>query len=397
MTLPPSGDSKPSASDAVPEVGAASNAYAQAGVDTAAGDRAVELMKAAVQSTQGPQTMEALGGFAGLWDAGELRAYRHPVLATATDGVGTKVAIAQAMDIHHTVGRDLVAMVVDDVVVCGAKPLFMTDYIATGHVVPATIAAIVEGVAAGCQDTDTTLLGGETAEHPGTMAPDEYDLAGAAVGVVEKDCLLGAQRVQQGDVVIGLASSGLHSNGFSLVRAVVKQLGWALDRPVPDFGRTLGEELLEPTRLYARVCVTLGQRLGTGLHALSHVTGGGMAANLARVMPKHLGAVVSRAAWPIQPVFQWLHQAGQISWLDLEHTVNLGIGMVAVVAQASANEALDLLAGAGQQAVPIGEVGITPDLQQQYQVHGANPADWIAGAKGVKGGSVLLVDHYTEG
>ena len=383
--------------DAGPCQAVPADAYARAGVDTAAGDKAVELMKAAVQRTQAPEAMAALGGFAGLWDAGDLRSYHHPVLATSTDGVGTKLAIAQAMDIHNTIGRDLVAMVVDDLVVCGAKPLFMTDYIATGRVDPAKIAAIVEGVAAGCVATGTTLIGGETAEHPGTMAPDEYDLAGAAVGVVEKDRLLGAKRVSQGDVVIGLASSGLHSNGFSLVRAVVEELGWDLQRPVPEFGRTLGEELLEPTQLYTGVCLTLIERLGADLHAFSHVTGGGLAANLARVMPQHLGAVISRAAWPVPPVFQVLHQAGQVAWRDLERSVNLGIGMVAVVAQSAANQALNELAQEGVLAAPIGQVNITPDLQQEYQLRGATADDLIKGTKGVMGGQVLLVDTYNLG
>ena len=217
--------------------------YADAGVDVEAGDKAVELMKASVRRAQRPEVLGGLGGFAGLFDASALATMTRPVLATSTDGVGTKVAIAQAMDKHDTIGFDLVGMVVDDIVVCGAEPLFMTDYIATGKVVPERIAAIVSGIAAGCQRAGVALIGGETAEHPGLLEPDEYDCAGAATGVVEYADILGPHRVAAGDVVLAFASSGLHSNGYSLVRKVFATAGWALDRQVAEFGRTLGEEL----------------------------------------------------------------------------------------------------------------------------------------------------------
>jgi len=351
-------------------------------------------MKASIARTQGRQVLAGLGGFAGLWDAAELRDYQHPVLATSTDGVGTKLAIAQALDRHSTIGLDLVAMVVDDLVVCGAKPLFMTDYIACGRVQPAKIAAIVEGIALGCELTGTALVSGETAEHPGVMAPDEYDIAGAAVGVVEKANLLGAHRVAQGDQVIGLASSGLHSNGYSLVRAIVQQLDWPWDKLVAEFGRTLGEELLEPTRLYTKACLSLAESLGADLHAFSHVTGGGLAANLARIVPLELGAIVSRAAWQVPPVFQVLHQAGRVPWGDLEQTLNLGIGMVAVVAAPALAGALDLLAQAGQPAVPIGQIVATGELAGEYGARTATSADLTQGTKGQDGGQVLLVDAY---
>ncbi|MDR1188259.1 MAG: phosphoribosylformylglycinamidine cyclo-ligase [Bifidobacteriaceae bacterium] len=370
------------------------DAYARAGVDVAAGDRAVELMRASVRSTLGPEALTGLGGFAGLWDAEALKGYDHPVLAASTDGVGTKLVIAQAMGIHNTVGFDLVGMVVDDLVVTGAKPLFMTDYIATGQVDPARIAALVSGIAAACEATGTALIGGETAEHPGVLGPDEYDLAGAGVGVVERSAMLGPERVRQGDVILGLASSGLHSNGFSLVRAVVKDLGWAWDRPVAEFGRSLGEELLEPTRLYARSVLSLADRLGPDLHALAHITGGGLAANLARTLPPKFGAVVSRAAWPVPPVFQVLHSAGQVSWADLESALNLGIGMVAVVSEPCLSEAQAALAAAGEQAVPIGRVALLADVQSEATDRGASPGDLTCGTKGVEGGTVLLIDGY---
>ncbi|MBN9376620.1 MAG: phosphoribosylformylglycinamidine cyclo-ligase, partial [Cellulomonas sp.] len=264
--------------------GAAPLTYASAGVDTEAGDRAVELMKDAVRATHGPQVLGGVGGFAGMFDASALTAYRRPLLATSTDGVGTKVAIAQAMDVHDTIGFDLVGMVVDDIAVVGARPLFMTDYIACGRVVPERIADIVRGIAAACSVAGCALVGGETAEHPGLLGPDEYDVAGAVTGVVEADDLLGPDRVRDGDVLVALASSGLHSNGYSLVRSVVARSGWALDRHVEELGRTLGEELLTPTRVYAADCRALAAAVPGGVHAFTHVTGGGLAANLARVL-----------------------------------------------------------------------------------------------------------------
>ncbi|MGB4137509.1 MAG: phosphoribosylformylglycinamidine cyclo-ligase, partial [Microbacterium sp.] len=265
------------------------NPYTEAGVDTAAGDLAVELMKSSVRATHGPEVIGGVGGFAGLFDASALRSYRHPLLATSTDGVGTKVAIAQAIDKHDTIGQDLVGMVVDDIVVVGAKPLFMTDYIACGKVVPERIADIVRGIADACRATGTALVGGETAEHPGLLGVDDYDVAGAATGAVEADSVLGAERVREGDAIIALGSSGLHSNGYSLVRHILAGAGIGYGDRSADLGTTWGEALLEPTRLYTlpllRLITALGGGRGEGgVHALSHVTGGGIAANLARVL-----------------------------------------------------------------------------------------------------------------
>ncbi|MDQ1643380.1 MAG: phosphoribosylformylglycinamidine cyclo-ligase, partial [Actinomycetota bacterium] len=296
--------------------GPATSSYAAAGVDIEAGDRAVELMKAWVAKTTRPEVVGGIGGFAGLFDASALSAYRRPLLATSTDGVGTKVAIAARMGIHDTIGHDLVGMVVDDLVVCGAEPLFMTDYIACGRVVPERIAAIVKGIAEGCVLAGCALLGGETAEHPGLLEPDEYDVAGAGTGVVEADRLLGADRVRSGDVLIAMGASGLHSNGYSLVRHVLLEgAGWALERPVAELGRTLGEELLEPTRVYAKDCLSLAETVE--VHAFSHVTGGGLAANLARVLPGDLGAVVERASWTPLPIFGVVGSAGAVAESDL--------------------------------------------------------------------------------
>jgi phosphoribosylformylglycinamidine cyclo-ligase len=329
-------------------------AYARAGVDIEAGDRAVELMRSWVAKTERPEVLSGLGGFAGLFDASALARFAHPVLATSTDGVGTKVAIAQALDLHHGIGFDLVGMVVDDLVVCGAEPLFMTDYIACGRVVPERIAAIVQGISQACVEAGCALLGGETAEHPGLLGADEYDLAGAATGVVERDRLLGPDRVRPGDVLVAIASSGLHSNGYSLVRQVFSGPDWPLDRHVDDLGRTLGEELLEPTRIYTRSCLDLIERVE--VHALAHVTGGGLANNLARVLPDTVTATVDRATWQPAPIFRLVQQVGAISDGDLEATLNQGVGMVAVCAADAADAAVAALARHQLSAWVCGEV-----------------------------------------
>ena len=362
--------------------------YADAGVDVEAGDLAVELMRASIQGAQRPEVLGGLGGFAGMFDASALAQMTRPVLATSTDGVGTKVAIAQAMDKHDTIGFDLVAMVVDDIVVCGAEPLFMTDYIATGKVVPERIAAIVSGIAAGCRQAGVALVGGETAEHPGLLEPDEYDCAGAATGVVEYADILGPHRVVAGDVVVALASSGLHSNGYSLVRRVFASATWALDRQVAEFGRTLGEELLEPTRVYARDLLALIRTDGIDIHALSHVTGGGLAANLARVLPPGAFARLDRSTWTPPAVFEVVRELGQVPIADLERTLNMGIGFVAVLPAAEADLAITTASAQGIEAWLLGEVS---DLAVAPLADGVTV---IRGAKGVDGGSVQVVGTH---
>ena len=366
--------------------------YADAGVDTAAGDRAVALMKDAVASTMTPAVVGGVGGFAGLVDVSTLRDYRRPLLATSTDGVGTKVAIAQALDIHDTIGQDLVGMVVDDIVVVGARPLLMTDYIACGHVVPERIADIVRGIAQACAAIGTPLLGGETAEHPGLMAPDEYDVAGAATGVVEADRMLGAEKVRAGDVLVALGASGLHSNGYSLVRRVIEHAGWGLEREVPEFGRTLGQELLEPTRLYTRVCLAMLETLSSPaapgpIHALSHITGGGLAANVARVLPAGLIADVDRSSWTVPPVFSTVRELGSVPWEDLEGTLNLGVGMVAVVEPGVVDAVLRVAEGSEIPAWVLGEVHDVGKYEAQGRV--------VSGTKGVDGGAVDIYGTYT--
>jgi len=374
-----------------PEQPAPAITYADAGVDTAAGDRAVALMKDAVASTMTPAVVGGVGGFAGLVDVSTLRDYRRPLLATSTDGVGTKVAIAQALDIHDTIGQDLVGMVVDDIVVVGARPLLMTDYIACGHVVPERIADIVRGIAQACAAIGTPLLGGETAEHPGLMAPDEYDVAGAATGVVEADRMLGAEKVRAGDVLVALGASGLHSNGYSLVRRVIEHAGWGLEREVPEFGRTLGQELLEPTRLYTRVCLAMLETLSSPaapgpIHALSHITGGGLAANVARVLPNGLIADVDRSSWMVPPVFSTVRELGSVPWEDLEGTLNLGVGMVAVVEPGVVDAVLRVAEGSDIPAWVLGEVHEVGKYEAQGRV--------VSGTKGVDGGAVDIHGTY---
>ncbi len=267
--------------------GPAVSTYANAGVDIGAGERAVDLMRASIARTGGPEVIGGLGGFAGLFDATRLTTMRRPLLATSTDGVGTKVLIASRLGRYDTVGIDLVGMVVDDLVVCGAEPLFMTDYMVFGALQPERAAAILAGVAEGCVQAGCALIGGETAEHPGHFGPDDFDLAGAATGVVDHDDLLGPHRVQSGDVVLALASSGLHSNGFSLVRQVLEQAGLDLAAEFSELGGPLGAELLTPTRIYAQDCLALAR--DCDVHAYAHITGGGLAANLARVLPAGTG------------------------------------------------------------------------------------------------------------
>lgn len=314
-------------------------------------------MRASVARATRPEVLGGFGGFAGLFDASALRAYRRPVLATSTDGVGTKVDLARQLQRYDTIGYDLVGMLVDDLVVCGAEPLFVTDYLACGRVAPERVAAIVGGVAQACQLAGAALLGGETAEHPGLLGADEFDLAGATTGVVEADAILGVHRVRVGDVVLALASSGVHANGYSLVRHVLREAGWSLDREVPELGGAVGAVLLEPTRIYARDCLALAAALGDDLHAMAHVTGGGIAANLARVLPDDAGAVVDRGTWQPAPVFDVLAQLGGVAQDEAERTWNQGIGMLAVVAADAADQALGVLAGVGYRAWVCGEVG----------------------------------------
>lgn len=364
------------------------SAYAQSGVDTVAGDRAVELMKAAVGRTHGDEVWGGVGGFAGMFDASALRDYRRPILTTSTDGVGTKVAIAQALDRHDTIGQDLVAMVVDDIVVVGARPLFMTDYIACGSLVPERIAAIVGGIARACEATGTALVGGETAEHPGLLGADDYDVAGAATGVVEADRMLTADRVRAGDVVLALGASGLHSNGFSLVRKILNDRSIRYTDPAADWGMSYGEMLLTPTALYTTPLLEVldDEVLGKSIHALSHVTGGGIAANLARVLPERAWVEVDRSTWSPSAVFRHLADLGGHQLTALEGAWNMGIGMLAVVKAKRAPHVAASLTASGLDAWVVGEVSMDERTFDGFE----------RGSKGVDGGAVRLVGEYAN-
>ena len=326
--------------------------YAAAGVDIEAGDRAIDLLKGHAARASRPEVRGGLGGFAGLFALGE---YKNPLLAAGSDGVGTKLTVAQAMDKHDTIGIDLVAMCVDDLVVCGAEPLFLQDYIAIGKVVPEKIAEIVSGIAEGCVQSGAALLGGETAEHPGVMEPDHYDVSATAVGVVEADELLGPDKVRPGDSIIAMASSGLHSNGYSLARHVLlERAGLPLDGYIEEFGRTLGEEMLEPTRIYAKDCLALAAECE--VHTFCHVTAGGLAGNMARIVPEGLIAEMSRTTWTPAQIFRTIQSLGKVEQAEMEKTFNMGVGMVAVVSAADRDRALAMLTARHIDAWELGTV-----------------------------------------
>jgi phosphoribosylformylglycinamidine cyclo-ligase len=340
--------------------GAAS--YAAAGVDIEAGERAVDALRPFAEKARRPEVLGGIGGFAGLF-ALKIGKYVEPVLAASTDGVGTKVAVAQAMDKHDTIGLDLVAMVVDDLVVCGAEPLFLQDYIAVGRLVPEQVAMIVKGIGEGCRQAGCALLGGETAEHPGLMADGSYDLSATGVGIVEADAMLRPDRVRPGDVLVAMASSGLHANGYSLARHVLLDIGrMPLEGHVEEFGSTLGEELLAPTRIYARDCLALAAE--TGVRTFAHITGGGLARNLDRVLPPGLEAVVERGTWTPAPVFKLIATRGRVERAEMEKTFNMGVGMVAVLPPDDVDRALAVLTARHVRAWVLGEVLRAGEVQR---------------------------------
>lgn len=350
--------------------------YAAAGVDIAAGERAVDLMRASVATTMRPEVIGGLGGFAGLFEL-DLQRWRRPVIAASTDGAGTKTVIAQALGRNDTIGQDLVAMVVDDLVVCGAEPLLVQDYVAIGRLDPDVVADVVRGVADGCRIAGATLLGGETAEHPGLMRPGEYDVAATAVGVVEADAILGPDRVRAGDAVVAMASSGLHCNGYSLVRHVLAGSRAHLSRPFGD--STLGEVLLTPTRIYARDCLAAVTDLNNGraasasppVRTFAHITGGGLAGNLGRVVPAGLVAEVDRRTWTPGPVFRWVAETGGVEQAEMERTFNQGVGMVTLVDAAAADDLVKLYAERGLHTWVAGRIteGTGPDRARCVGTH----------------------------
>jgi phosphoribosylformylglycinamidine cyclo-ligase len=329
--------------------------YAQAGVDIDAGNRMVDLIKPLVRATARPGADSEIGGFGGLFDL-KRAGFTDPVLVAATDGVGTKVKIAIETGKHDTIGIDLVAMSVNDLVVQGAEPLFFLDYYACGKLAPDMGAAVVAGIATGCREAGCALIGGETAEMPGLYAGDDYDLAGFAVGAAERGQLLPRPDIAEGDVLIGLASSGVHSNGYSLVRKVVAKTGLAWEARAPFAPeQSLGEAILTPTRIYVKACLA-ALRETKALKGLAHITGGGFTDNIPRVLPKHLGARIDLAKVPLLPVFQWLAQAGGIPQDEMLRTFNCGIGMIAIAAAKDADAVVKAFGKAGERTVILGEV-----------------------------------------
>jgi phosphoribosylformylglycinamidine cyclo-ligase len=355
------------------KAGGAWDAYRGAGVDIDAGERAVALMRASVEATRRPEVIGGLGGFASAMALPG--GMREPVLVSSTDGVGTKTAIAMALGVYDTIGHDLVAMCADDLVCAGAEPLFFLDYLAVGRVFPERVAAIVSSIADGCRLAGCSLIGGETAEHPGLMEPGEFDLAGFCVGVVERDRLLDGTAARAGDALIGIASSGLHSNGFSLVRRIVAEMNLDLGEGYADLagrilgpettpepetvGRSLGEVLLTPTRIYSQAILRLRRRLADGgaeLRGVAHITGGGLPGNVPRVLPEGLGACMHPGNWPMPSVMRLLGAGGGLAEAELRSIFNGGLGMVCVVPAGAVEEAVSSLEDDGLEAWHVGEV-----------------------------------------
>jgi phosphoribosylformylglycinamidine cyclo-ligase len=328
--------------------------YSKAGVDIDRADQAIRMISPLVKATRRPEVLSDLEGFAGFFRL-DVAKYPRPVLLSGTDGVGTKLKIAQMTGIHDTVGIDLVAMCVNDVLVHGAEPLFFLDYLAVGRVEPEKIARIVEGIASGCKESGMALIGGETAEMPGFYGPEEYDLAGFAVGVANEDRIITGREIKGGDVVLGLASSGIHSNGYSLVRKIIfDQARLDLDQFLDPLGRTIGEELLVPTRIYVRSILDLLTRVP--VKAMAHITGGGIPENLKRVIPPGLEARIQTSAWPRPPVFALLQELGGVESPEMFRTFNMGVGFMIVVAPAEADHAVVALEQSGETVYILGEI-----------------------------------------
>lgn len=331
-----------------------SDTYKQAGVDIAAGNEAVERMKKHVKTTFRPEVMTDLGGFGALFKLNKDQ-YEEPVLVSGTDGVGTKLKLAFAMDQHDTIGIDAVAMCVNDIVVQGAEPLFFLDYLACDKVIPSKIESIVKGIADGCNQAGCSLIGGETAEMPGMYSEGEYDIAGFTVGIVDKSKMINGSNIAAGDTVIGLASSGVHSNGFSLVRKLLlEDAGYSLQQELPELGGRLGDVLLAPTKIYVKPLLGLLKEIE--VKGMAHITGGGFIENIPRMLPDGVNVDIEYGSWPILPIFKLMQEKGDISNKDMFTTFNMGIGMVLVVKEQDADGALQFLRSAGEEAYVIGRV-----------------------------------------
>jgi phosphoribosylformylglycinamidine cyclo-ligase len=328
--------------------------YRDAGVDVEAGRDFVRQIKGMVERTARPEVLGGLGGFGGLFRIP--KGYDEPILVSGTDGVGTKLKLAHELDRHSTVGIDLVAMCVNDVLTCGAEPLFFLDYVATGKLEPEQLVQVVAGIAKGCEQAGCALLGGETAEMPGFYQPNEYDLAGFCVGIVEERNLLDGSKIQIGDVTIGLASTGVHSNGYSLVRKIVNDGGFGWDDRLPLFnGQSLGEVFLTPTQIYVKT-ILAALKSGLEIHGMAHITGGGLPENLPRCLPTDRAIALDPSTWPTLPVFEWLAQAGNVNAADMFSTFNMGIGFIIIVSKAQADRAISWFGDRQINAHAIGKV-----------------------------------------
>ncbi len=329
--------------------------YKKAGVDIEAGYRSVELMKEYVKGTKRPEVLGGLGGFSGAFSLSKIKDMENPVLVSGTDGVGTKIKLAFIMDRHDTVGIDCVAMCVNDIVCAGGEPLFFLDYIACGKNHPEKVASIVKGVAEGCKMAGAALIGGETAEHPGLMPEEEYDLAGFAVGVVDEKDLIDGKNIKSGDVILGIASSGVHSNGFSLIRKIFVMTTESLNTYYDELGKTLGEALIEPTKIYVKALKNV-KEAGVVIKGCSHITGGGFYENIPRMLPDGVTAVIEKGSYPIPPIFELMRKEGNLEEKVMYNTYNMGIGMVLAVAPENAQKAIEAIEAAGDKAYVVGKI-----------------------------------------
>jgi len=340
--------------------------YKGAGVDIEAGNRFVDMIKPLVKSTNRPEVLTDIGGFGGLFSLNKDK-YQSPVLVSSTDGVGTKLKLAFELNRHNTVGIDLVAMCVNDIIVQGAEPLFFLDYLATGMLAPEKAAGIIEGIAEGCRQAGCALVGGETAELPGFYSDGEYDLAGFTVGVVDRDAIIDGSSIQVGEVLIGIASNGLHSNGYSLARRIANErLEGGLEAVLPELGEPLGDALLRPTRIYVKSILNLLRSFT--IQGMAHITGGGLLENVPRILPRHCKAVIHKDAWPKLPLFEILREAGNLEEKELYRTFNYGIGMVLVVRKEDADDIISRLHGLHEQAYVIGEIAACEDSAAQVEL-----------------------------
>ncbi|WP_297454524.1 phosphoribosylformylglycinamidine cyclo-ligase [Persephonella sp.] len=327
--------------------------YKDAGVDIEKADKFVQQIKGFVKETFNKNVITPIGGFAGAYLL-EIAKYKEPVITSSTDGVGTKLKIAQILDKHDTIGIDLVAMCVNDLVTTTSKPLFFLDYFATGKLKPEVAVDVVKGIAEGCKQAECALIGGETAEMPGMYDEGEYDLAGFAVGVVEREKMLDGSKTEEGDILIGIASSGVHSNGYSLVRKLIEMKGYSYDMYIKEFGKKLGEELLTPTKIYVKTVLSLAEKVD--IHAIAHITGGGIPGNLIRVINDGLKAVVQKGSWEILPVFKWIQKEGNVPEEEMFRTFNMGIGLILVVPAKEKDKTVEILEELGEKFFVIGEL-----------------------------------------